>query len=191
MVGAHVGSADAQVVKYRRRYDGHRAVRRLETDAALFQPLLHTRGGGQSEGASPAEQDRVHLVDPPNRVQQVSFASSRRPAPHGDAADRAIGAKDDRAGRSRPPRWSSDPPRFRARPRWNRGFLCERSRLRVRPDRRQQFLCPLQQMVAPFSAENPGFPGKASAPPWAAGPRAPLRSADVQRRSPLGRCWAT
>ena len=90
-------SADAEIEQDRGRHD--RDARRPggPADVVLLEPAHGAGGGVEAERAAAGEDDRVHLVDHVERVQQIRFARARRAAALRDAADRVAVDENHRA----------------------------------------------------------------------------------------------
>ena len=104
-VGADARIADPEVEQDRRRDDRHdeglrdAVGRRADhgADAALLEPAHDAAGGVETERAAAGEDDRVHLVDRVDRIEQLGLARARRRAAHVDSGDGAFAGDDHRA----------------------------------------------------------------------------------------------
>ncbi len=94
----NIPGSHRQVEDHRTRDDRYhpRRVCRIHRDAlaVLLQPAHHPVGGGQTVGAAPGEQYRVHLPDGMAGIEQIGLPGARSPTTYIDRRRRAAGYPD-------------------------------------------------------------------------------------------------
>jgi hypothetical protein len=90
-------ASDTKVEEHRGRHDRHAGHPRVEPHAAFLEEPHHAGRRVEAERAPARQEDRVHLVDRVDRVEQIGLTRARRRSADVDAGDGAVLDQHDRA----------------------------------------------------------------------------------------------